>query len=40
VKSKESLKNDILSFDGETILLKRINPKEEPAQNCFLKPAK
>lgn len=40
VKSKESLKNDILSFDGETILLKRINPKEEPAQNCFLKPSK
>lgn len=40
VKSKESLRNDILSFDGETILLKRINPKEEPAQNCFLKPAK
>tara|TARA_B110001454_G_scaffold124375_1_gene116049 strand:- start:32167 stop:32883 length:717 start_codon:yes stop_codon:yes gene_type:complete len=40
VKSKDSLKNDILSFDGESILLKRINPKEEPAQNCFLKPSR
>lgn len=37
VKSKDVLKTDLSSFDGEMVHLRRVNPKVEPPQNCYLK---
>ena len=39
-KTKELLKSDLSSFDGDMVHLRRVNPKEEPPQNCYLKPIK
>lgn len=40
IKSKNDLKHELSSFDGEVVRLKRLNPKEEPSQNCLLNPEK
>lgn len=40
IKSKEDLAREISSYDGDDLILKRLNPKVEPAQNCSLKPVK
>jgi hypothetical protein len=39
-KTIELLKGDLKNYDGDVILLRRMNPKEEPPQNCYLKPVK
>jgi hypothetical protein len=38
VKTKKILKTDLSSYDGSILHLRRINPREEPPQKCYLKP--